>query len=572
MVGIRELFITLGVDFDAKSLADSLDKVERAKKMMLAWKPTQLKESIKQLAPAIIQNTEKIKDLEKQIKSLESATPEGKGKEAKAAQDAHKAKVTALKAELEALRKITQDAKDDHDAAIKAYGEVKAKALRYASAAGAIAYAMHAFAASFAAGSEALRVTSRDLGATTDELQRFRFAADQAGIGASVMDAAMRTLRQQVLAVTRWGGSGTYTTRLLGVSMRDASGHVKSTGQLMGELGVALSHVQSPYRRARIAAQLFGEEQARLLRPLLTNRDAMRGYFEDFEQLGGGISAESVEAGRQYTNQLGRMRTAYDSLRSVVATGLLPVLSYFTGKVAELTGWMARMTRNSSIVQAVLVALGAVGTAIARQLIVAWFPVIAPFLPIAAAIGVVLLILDDLITMFRGGRSVIGDFIDALGGAGTAAQWVQDMRDGFGYIAGYAAEIARYVAEAYSYIAGPSATSNPRYTTQRGVTNTPRNAASAPRRAATARNTETALAASDAASRVATVLRPAVATLPVTHQGATNQVVHDRRQNIFNITGETNPQAVAQRVQEYLASAQRDHRGGSNPRDPHGGT
>ena len=58
------------------------------------------------------------------------------------------------------------------------------------------------------------------------------------------------------------------------------------------------------------------------------------------------------------------MQVALDSVRSVIATSLLPGGHHLTNGIANVTGWFSRMTRGSNLVS---VAIGAVGIAGPRR-------------------------------------------------------------------------------------------------------------------------------------------------------------------------------------------------------------
>jgi hypothetical protein len=104
----------------------------------------------------------------------------------------------------------------------------------------------------------------------------------------------------------------------------------------------------------------------------------------------------------------------------------------------ELVSWFTRavavfieFTKHSNLMKAAVYVLGAVMVAVGAAALAAWAPVLLPFLGIAAAVAAVVLVVDELITLFRGGDTLIGRFIDRTYGAGTAARVVATLRDAF---------------------------------------------------------------------------------------------------------------------------------------------
>lgn len=285
------------------------------------------------------------------------------------------------------------------------------------------------FADAFAADSEALRDVARESRVTTTQLQELDHAAAQGGVGVERMRSGVLTFGQSLRAAERWGNGTTWTLRRLGIQARDASGHIRPTGELLDELAVAFEHVESPTRRARLAVHLFGESGRRMLDILHTGPGGIAALRAELAELGGGVTPEATAAAREYTQTTEKMGRATDSLRSVLAVSLLPALSWLVEKGAKVAGLMARLTQGTHVAQIALVGLAAAAVAAAAPVIIAWAPVVAPFAAAAAAIAAVVAVLDDLVTFVEGGDSALGRFIDQLFGVGTATQYVHELRE-----------------------------------------------------------------------------------------------------------------------------------------------
>lgn len=289
-------------------------------------------------------------------------------------------------------------------------------------------HAAFAFGTQFAANAEALRDTARESRVTTSELQGLDHAAAQAGVGVERMRSGLHTFGEALRQGERWGNGTTMTLRRLGIQARDSSGHIRPTVDLMDEVAVALERVESPYRRARVAQHLFGESGRRMLDVLHSGPGGIRQLREELEELGGGVTPEAVEASRQFTQAQERQGRALDSVRSVLATSLLPALSWFMNLSARAAGELAKLTRGTHVADIALGALGVAGAAAAALVIAAWAPAVAPFVLAAAAIGLVALVLDDLVGFMEGKDSAVGRFIDTVFGEGKSVEVVEALR------------------------------------------------------------------------------------------------------------------------------------------------
>lgn len=416
---LRAVFLELGFDIDLPTL-------EQAEARIRATIKTE-KDAAKEHDRLEKAKAKAAKEAEQAAKAAE-----------KAAKDREKEEAAERKKKEEAFHKLFGTIGIDSRGAGEALESlgIKSKLSTMALFAGLVLTARAAvqFADAFAAQAEELRDTSREARVTTTQLQELEHAAAQGGVGVERMRAGVNTFGQSLRAAERWGNSTTFLLRRLGIQARDAGGHIRPTGELIDEVAVAMEHIQSPTRRARVAVQLFGESGRRMLDILHTGPGGIRALRDELAELGGGVTPEAVAASREYTQATERQARAQDSLRSVLAVGLLPTLSWVVSKLAYLEGGLARLTNNTHVVQIALGGLGALGVAVAGSLLAAWLPVAAPFLVVAAKVAALVLILDDLITFVEGGQSATGALIDELFGVGTAAQVVQDLRDSWQWV------------------------------------------------------------------------------------------------------------------------------------------
>lgn len=426
-----------------------------------------------------------------------------------------------------------------------------------------------------AATAEELRDTARESRVTTSELQEFRHAGAISGVGADRMAAGVANLAQNLRsAEMRMGGNGVGgQLRRLGIDMRDASGQVRPTADIMDDLAVAFERVPSPVRRARMATQLFGESGRRMLDVLHTGPGGLRALREEMEQLGGGVTPEAVAASREFTQAQERLSRASDSLRSVLAVSVLPVLSWMTTKAAELGGWFARLTRGTHLVRIAMIALGVTAAAVALATIGAWGPVVAPFVAAAAAIAAVGLVLDDVWTFIEGGDSALGRFIDSMFGAGTSAQFARALREEWENVVGAVERAIAAVADFFGLTEAPAvsrgdpATAGRRPRPAPGASGAPggrpqRGGRPAPQGAPSGR-VQAAVGAVDARA-AATVAVPAQRAVAAPAQGArTTHVIRSVTvaPGAIVVQNATDPEAVGRVVRRELAAAQAQNDG-----------
>lgn len=491
----------------------------------------------------------------------------------------------------DAAKAATKAADDEREALLDAIpglrllntlkGSAKMRALGLAAGMAVVIAKAYEFAVAFAADAMALRETADAARVTETQFQQLTFAGAAAGVSAETTAGALNTLGEGLRAIEARTGGPTNALYRLGVRARNVDGTMRDTNDVLLDVADRFERVRSPVHRARLAQELFGASGRRMLQVLAGGSAALRRQREDFAALGGGVLPEAVEEGRKFTMAQTRMKVALDSVRSVIATSLLPVVTYLTNGIADVTGWFSRMTRGSNLVNVALGSLGVAGAAVAVSIIAAWWPVIAPILGGAAAVGLFLLVYDDLVTFVRGGNSVIGEFIDYLYGAGEAreavqylpvlwqdiTEWVDRATEkvvGFlqriGLVRGEVAAIGRLrpVSERF----GPPAGAPP----QEGPAGTARVVG---RRGVRLTSVTPAVDRTPTAPTQPDYMRmlsytPTV-TAPARPGSAGNRTVQNHTLNQFTITGVTDPQEVTRRVIRAIDERQRQQREAESP-------
>ena len=107
---------------------------------------------------------------------------------------------------------------------------------------------------------EALSDLSRQINANVEGLQSLRFAVDQNGGSAELLDRGLRRLAEGMGRVL--AGETNEATRALdrlGLGDRIRSGEIQTTDQLFRELAGAMSQVETQAERVAAASQIFGQ-------------------------------------------------------------------------------------------------------------------------------------------------------------------------------------------------------------------------------------------------------------------------------------------------------------------------
>lgn len=265
---------------------------------------------------------------------------------------------------------------------------------------------------------DAINDLSAIMGVNGAELQQWRYAAQLAGIDASEFDGSFLRLQNRMAQ----GGSGAAVFRRLGVEIRNANGSLRNASDVLTDLADPIAAIGSSTERTGVLVDLLGRSGARLGPLFSQGSEGIARVRGEFEALGGGLSEEAIADSAALGDAWDRLSVVTMTLRSRLAVFLLPALE-------TVSGWMVNAARTTSIVEA---GLGLVILALARTAIASsavWVPMAANALRALLPMILVGLAVEDVVTFFRGGDSVIGRVMDALGGDGTQVQVAQDLRD-----------------------------------------------------------------------------------------------------------------------------------------------
>jgi len=351
--------------------------------------------------------------------------------------------------------KFAKQTLDAEQAAERAQASAKGIAEAFATIGKAVAgfagvAALRSFVQGFVTEARDLTTTAERLRITTDELQVMGAVGRSVGLDINATAGALGTLRGKLDEAVRGLGDGGYTFRRLGVQFRDSNRQARPLVQVFGDVATALNNIQSPYRRMQITERLLGSEGRRFLQLFGNKADAIRDFTAAMEASGGGLSQASINAGLEYSQAINLAGLSVDTFRSKLALFLLPKLTEFIRVANRIAIYLNRTTIVTNGLRIALAALAAYGVRAAATWIAANLPLVAQFALIGASIAVVVLIVDDLITLFEGGESTIGGFIDELFGVGTAREVVNSVKDTFGELIYFVTITIDYIRELWN--------------------------------------------------------------------------------------------------------------------------
>lgn len=297
-----------------------------------------------------------------------------------------------------------------------------------------------------------IRNQAAQIGVTTDEIQRLRFASESAGMESEGLANSITKLGRKAADAARNGGDAAKLFRRLGIDLKDANGEVRPGIDLFRDASDAIARMPNRTEQAAAAMALFEEEGGRML-PLLAQGSAgLDQLGSDFEELGGGLSGETIDSIAEFNAQWARLKLSMLSFVSKIGAVLFPAFSWLGSIVTKVTSGFGRLVAGTKLVESAFVVLGALAVrsiyrivAANAAFLVSWLAAWGPWIVI---IAIVIAAIDDLWTAWTGGQSVIGDVIDSMFGLGTTQAVIQGIKDKWTELV----EAIPQLAESWNYV------------------------------------------------------------------------------------------------------------------------
>ena len=295
------------------------------------------------------------------------------------------------------------------------------------------------FVREFTAEARNLTVLANRIGVTTQQVQALGEYARASGLGVDEMSAAMG-----VLAGKLGDPHGREELQRLGISTHTATGQIRSTYEVLGLVADRAHAMGDRARQTALAMATLGRGGRALVGQLAEGGEAIRRSEEELQELGGGFSDASIAAGVEFDAAMNKVKVVLDSLRSQIYLAIAPALMRFATALRGVGQFLARSSLAASAAVVALVGVAAAFLAVGRAALTMAYAN-PEILAMAAAIAAVVLIYDDLSTMFEGGQSLIGEGIDKIFGKGASReviQWLSEEWTDIVYLLGEANRLA----------------------------------------------------------------------------------------------------------------------------------
>ena len=178
--------------------------------------------------------------------------------------------------------------------------------------------------------------TSARLGIGTEDLQKFRFAAEQSGVEVSTFDMALQRFTRRTAEAAEGTGVAKAALDEMGIAVRNNDGTLKSNSILLREVADAFANTTDQTQKVKLAFKLFDSEGVKMVNMLQQGSGAINAMGNQLESVGGIINNKAIKASEQFNDRLNIMAQAAKGLLTPLVELVNQGLDPFFNKLERL--------------------------------------------------------------------------------------------------------------------------------------------------------------------------------------------------------------------------------------------
>ena len=185
-----------------------------------------------------------------------------------------------------------------------------------------------------------------------ERLQELRYAASQSDVEFSVLEKAVKKMSETSVLAADGSKKAAEAFEMLGISLTNTDGSMKSVNQLFEESMNALADMEESVERNYIGNQIFGRGFTEMLPLLNAGSDGIQELSDRARELGLVMSEDAVVANVVFGDTMADLKDSFGALVRDFTNGMLPMFQEFINFI------LANMPMIQETVGGVFSALG----------------------------------------------------------------------------------------------------------------------------------------------------------------------------------------------------------------------
>lgn len=210
---------------------------------------------------------------------------------------------------------------------------------------------------------DSLSKTSQKIGVPVDQLAALQHAAELSDVSTDNLTKALGKLARSTVDAAQGSTTAIAAYQALGISFKDATGHVRSVGDLLPDIADKFAMMKDGSAKTALAMQIFGKAGADLI-PMLNGGSAgLKEMTDEARQLGLVISGDTAVTAENFNDNMRRLGDVLKGVVVQLTANILPAL-------AQFSQFLIDSAKSSGFLQAATNALTTAFDAFARTAII----------------------------------------------------------------------------------------------------------------------------------------------------------------------------------------------------------
>ena len=168
--------------------------------------------------------------------------------------------------------------------------------------------------------------TSQALGVTRAALQELQYAGNLSGLSSEELQVGLQQLQRMALEASQTGGQMAVAFNQVGVSFKDANGHLRPTEEILSSLADRFAKMPEGPTKTGLAMELMGRSGARMLPLLNGGSAALARMREQFRETGAELSDNQIAAAVHFKDTMTAVEAVIGGVANQIGTRLVPAL------------------------------------------------------------------------------------------------------------------------------------------------------------------------------------------------------------------------------------------------------
>ena len=264
------------------------------------------------------------------------------------------------------VKSTFNDVAKSGDAAFKGIEQASSGAFKYAKMAlgGIAAYATVDYFSNLVKGAidaqDELGKMAQKVGMSVEDLSKLEYAAKLADVSTEELRTGLKKLNIGMVDVASGTGKAYDALKVLGVSVKDSDGKLKSNGQILNEVADQFEKYGDGAQKSALAVAIFGKAGDQMIPMLNGGSRSLKDLGLELDKYGAVVTTSAAKASEEFNDNLTRLSAQSSTLGKSVANTLLPTMNSF---VESLIAGKVYLKEHGAEVVGIATAVGALGSA-----------------------------------------------------------------------------------------------------------------------------------------------------------------------------------------------------------------